>query len=70
MTKQSFLRQSRPQHQPRITDWVWENGTSWDEPPRVGGGLEEGGSGMHTDPLPQLFGRRRRAFQGAAFAPR
>lgn len=34
-----------------------------DETPWVGGGLEEGGSGIHKNPMPQLFGKRRGAFQ-------
>lgn len=43
------------------------NGTCWDEPPWEGGGLEEGGSGVHEDPHASAAWWKEESFPGGCF---
>lgn len=48
--------QDSPGHSTRMTDWAWENATRWNEPPWVGGALEDGGRYTQIPCLSSLAG--------------
>lgn len=65
MAKQRFSRQSMLQHLLKITVRVWENGTGWDEPPWVGGGLE--GAVGYKSPHASALWWKEVSFPGGCF---